>query len=685
MKKVLLPFLAISLFLAQPVVTYAQTQKEIQQQMRDAVNDLNKQVADLEKRIADAKKNKDDAESIKSMEEEMAMLKKQVALMGGLNKDLDRIPGFKNEKPKKNPFVGKGRFPERKSGLLASLPDGTINKQELITFLTATNTELKKKIPAEKVKNAESILAKMKGDGAETGLAGVMAWYSNSPLEALLIITYASIRSPDDNTLNNCSALFNLCGLEDRAVPVLKYVLAHDPNNSTVLNNLGQAYAGLGDLNTSMNYLRAAMVNSPSHPEACATAAYIEAERGNTAEAVKLMSKALQTGYSEARVKFIDDIDPNNSLPRFTMSDLDLRNAQFFKNDFSFPPNCRDWRSSEDVYNKQQEFGKIINALAKRYSEDVLQNSMVTLTKTSPFNEAVYYKMKQIGDDYEYRVKNAFEMMMSQVNTITENSNLEREASDKKFTAEYKACEGTSNQAACMQGVTYRQCKDRQAIEEKYFSALADVSDNYKAKRLPLDMEYTNKMIWLMSLRSTDDRFLKAETGTAAVHFLNTIKTYILSTCNPVGKPNCEQLNPANPDNPNSPQYKKANCPFNIIVPAGPLKMNLNCSQFKIDITAGVAITYEKDFISKESTIAVGAGASVGPKVVELGAKAQVYVKFDGNNQPIDAGVQAEVELEIVGPVSPIVKAGFTAGVNSGINPTGQLSSPVNLSTFSWK
>ncbi len=662
------------------------TQKEMQAQMLEAINQLNIQIVELEKQLAEAKKNKEEEATIKGLEEQIAMLKKQVALMGGLNKRIPKLPGISDQKGTKNPFISAKRFPERKTALLASLPKRNISQQELTTFLTAIYTELKKKLPVEKVNAAQKIITALKGDPEKLAITGVTAWYQNAPSDALLLLTYAASKSPDDHTLNNCGAIFNLCGLEDKAIPVLKYVLAHQPDNSTVLNNIGQAYAGLGELDTAMHYLMACRTVNPSHPEACATAAYIEAERGNTAEAVKLMSEALKTGYSDARVKFINAINPNNSLPLFTMHDLDLKNSLFFRNDFSFPPNCRQWSNCEDVDAKQQEFNDKIGALIKRYQADIAQNSMVTLTTMSPFNEAVYFKLKQIGDDYVYRIQQAFELMMSQVKTITESSNNERMVSDAKYDAEYRACYGRSDQAQCQDAVTYRQCIERKGMDERYFNAMADVSENYKNKRFPLDLEYTNKVIWLMSLRSTDDRFLKAETAVVALQLLHTVTTYTLSTCSPAGKPNCEQYNPANPNNPSSPAYKNSKCPINIIVPFVVGKINLNCSKFEFEAGQGLVFTYEKDFISKETTIALGPGASVGNRwIAEAGVKAQGYVKFDGNNQPVDAGVSAEVEVEITGPISPVIKAGFTAGVNSGINPTGQLTPFVSTSTYSWK
>jgi hypothetical protein len=136
---------------------------------------------------------------------------------------------------------------------------------------------------------------------------------------------------------------------------------------------------------------------------------------------------------------------------------------------------------------------------------------------------------------------------------------------------------------------------------------------------------------------------------------------------------------------------KDANCPINAIIPiyVGPVnvvKMTLNCQIFKIEGGAGVKFTYERDFVARETTISVGPGVEMGtPWVVEAGAKAQAFVKFDNNNQPVDLGVSAEAEVELTGPNSPVIKTGMKVGVNSGFegNP-GVLQPLVELIPYAW-
>src|SRR6185503_6632061 len=211
------------------------------------------------------------------------------------------------------------RIPPRKSALLDALPKDELSKVELQSFLNNLHNDLKKKLP-EQFADVQKIVAALKNDAAQIAYTGVAAWYSKSPAQAALLLTYAASKSPADaNTLNNCGAILNLCGKEEKAIPILKYVLVSHPDNSTVLNNLGQAYTALSYRTTAMMYFGRCMQQSPGHPEACATASYIEAERGNTAEATRLMSAALKNGYSDARAKFIDNINPGRSAAYFPM------------------------------------------------------------------------------------------------------------------------------------------------------------------------------------------------------------------------------------------------------------------------------------------------------------------------------------------------------------------------------
>ena len=51
-------FLMVMFIIIKPVEAQTPSKSQMQSQMKEAINDLNKQIADTEKQLADAKKNK---------------------------------------------------------------------------------------------------------------------------------------------------------------------------------------------------------------------------------------------------------------------------------------------------------------------------------------------------------------------------------------------------------------------------------------------------------------------------------------------------------------------------------------------------------------------------------------------------------------------------------------------------
>ena len=122
--------------------------------------------------------------------------------------------------------VDNWKFPPRNIALLASLPKKVFNKAELVSFLNDVYSQLSKKFSTNISSSAQSIAAKYNNDGNKMGDVAVAGWYTNYQEEGLLLIIKSAINSPDNGMLlNNCAALLNMSGIEQKAIPILKYVL----------------------------------------------------------------------------------------------------------------------------------------------------------------------------------------------------------------------------------------------------------------------------------------------------------------------------------------------------------------------------------------------------------------------------------------------------------------------------
>ncbi len=671
--------LLFALFNITPLITRSQSGKEVQQQIQQAINDLKKQITDKEKQIAEAKKNKEDAETIKSMEDELALLKQQLSMMEKATKSIATIPSTMMDKAAEQVNADNdntpGIIPAKKTALLNALPKDDLNKAQLQTFLNTLYIDLTKKISAEKVANVKKIINQLENDATNIAYSGVAAWYNKAPAQAALLIVYAASKSQDANTLNNCGAIMNLCGHEEKAIPVLKYVLVTHPDNSTVLNNLGQSYTGLGDKQTAMMYFARCIRQSPNHPEANATAAKIEESNGNMEKALEYTEASLRGAYSEERAEFFNKRKKNCSI-RVLFNTQHTTVTKFFDpGALHIPPNCRSWTDCESVYPQQQQYFQMIGDFSMRFQQRVLQNQVtqsdILTMGESPFNKAALFKKAVIGDCYSERAQELFEDLQKKLSALVAQQQAEQRKLDDDFDKELKACPDIGK-SKCLDKIEYKYCKLKESLDNKYFSLLADISDKYTQNSYTEDVGYYNNLVYLEAVSSVNEKALTATCGAYAVVLLGKFQTYVMSTgCNPGSKPNCEQYNPANPQNPNSPDFKDPQCPIGLKLSFGPGEVSLSCKSFAIEVGEFVKFGYEKDFITRESTLSMGPGVSADiPGILDAGASAKAYVKFDGNNQPIDVGLSSDVSIGVKG-TTPIISAGYTMGVNSGFNYSG--------------
>ena len=68
--------------------------------------------------------------------------------------------------------------------------------------------------------------AKYGNNGQKMGEMAVTGWFTDYREESLLLIVKAATLDPGNGLLlNNCAALLNMSGIEQKAIPILKYAL----------------------------------------------------------------------------------------------------------------------------------------------------------------------------------------------------------------------------------------------------------------------------------------------------------------------------------------------------------------------------------------------------------------------------------------------------------------------------
>lgn len=131
------------------------------------------------------------------------------------------------------------------------------------------------------------------------GNAAVAYWMMGKPEMALYLMNRACKDDPNDvDNLNNFSAFLTMTGAEQLAIPLLDHLNKRFPQNSTILNNMGQAWFGLGDADKANKYLDSAIRIYAYHPQANLTKSLIEESKGNKQGAIDAVKRSIAEAYS---------------------------------------------------------------------------------------------------------------------------------------------------------------------------------------------------------------------------------------------------------------------------------------------------------------------------------------------------------------------------------------------------
>lgn len=286
------------------------SKQEMQHQIAEPIKLLKDQIADLEKQIAEAKKNKGDSESLNELEDELAKLKKQLALMEGVNKNLSNMSDKTIQRANEEET---GALPKRDVARINKIPKEIRSDRELTSFVQTVVTDVQNQLPfaekTEALKIYDQIKTKYKSANA-TANAASGCWMFGNMEKALFIMGKSCLDDiTDPDNLNNYAAFLLMAGAEEKALPILQYLNRKYPDNSTILNNTGQAWFGLGDITNAEKYFNDATALYENHSQANLTLSRIYKLKGDTAKAIVALKKSLKESYSTEKEGEITQLD----------------------------------------------------------------------------------------------------------------------------------------------------------------------------------------------------------------------------------------------------------------------------------------------------------------------------------------------------------------------------------------
>ena len=295
------PILLIALFF--PAVSSAQQEPagDMQSQMQSGIESLKKEMADLEKQIA-AAKQQNNTEEAQQLQQQLDMLKKNLsAMQGGTKKMQNAAPKDWEAAAAAEPDR---KIPRKDAARIATVPRNILSDAELQPFLVKTHNFVDRRIQAKNRSLAEQLFHTVKAKSPAAGAVAASAnglWATGQPEIALWMMGKAAMADPNPDNLNNYAAFLVMAGAEESALPLLMKLNQQFPDNSTILNNIGQAWFGLGDLDQSKKYLDQAVRFFAVHSQANYTEALIAEAKGDKPAAIAAVKHSLEQAYSQER------------------------------------------------------------------------------------------------------------------------------------------------------------------------------------------------------------------------------------------------------------------------------------------------------------------------------------------------------------------------------------------------
>lgn len=572
----------------------------------------------------------------------------------------------------------------------------TANRQEILKKLLY---DIQKQLSPAQLQETEKWLRSVNNNAIELADLGVMLYYKGMVAESFWCLAQAASFKPDnDYILNNLTGILNLGGAAPRSLPILRYLAKKYPTNSTVLNNLGQAWFAMGEWERSKSVLDSCLRISPNHPQANYTRAAIAEKESKNAEAAAYIQKSLKGAYNNetenlARKKSIK-IDWANSINRNHPTDA----AYISPLKFIPPPQCTNVLLAAETEGRWKAWAEAVGQVLNQINGGLAEASTNYEKALSAFEKnkqmapaipngimqqkaAILYKIYL--DKYAVIMRDANEYLQIKYEKEKASFEADLEAAHERIQKKYAAMSGEGKG-----DFSGQQCSEINQASNLYLQKMAALNNNFNNRfSEPARMLQIELMYWSLLLPEPQH--------------LREMKYYqhAMFAVQPLQMPS-EIVYPCGVDeNPVKSTHETDEvmpyCPISFKFKIKFVKVTGDCGKFELELEAGGLVGgFERDFINKKSTIAFGVGASLDlenkdaggisqnvkvpgiiPEFVDIsgggvGVKLQGFVEIGPNGVISDGGIRMEGSIE--GPLTDKgdIKIGGKMGVNSGVQVT---------------
>jgi tetratricopeptide (TPR) repeat protein len=202
--------------------------------------------------------------------------------------------------------------PKKDIARITSISKTPLTNTAMPAFLQSVHGQIITELDPYIIESGDKIYQWSKSENYSTTALGNLAvgfWMMGKPPVAVYLLSKACMDDPSDvDNLNNFSALLLMAGAEQLAIPMLNNLNIQFPKNSTILNNIGQAWFGLGDLDKAEKYLDSTIRIYTYHSQANLTKSLIEESKGDKVKAIESVKRSIKNSYSQEKESRLDKL-----------------------------------------------------------------------------------------------------------------------------------------------------------------------------------------------------------------------------------------------------------------------------------------------------------------------------------------------------------------------------------------
>lgn len=666
MNKILGNTLVIIIIIVTVSSAFAQNKKVNKNDEMPSQQELQQMMQEMEKEMEDM-----DPESKEMMKQMGIKMPDTKTIMKGIsgNSQEDLQKAWDNQ--------GK-TIPDKDGARIAVANSKRLTQANLPDYVKQVHNSVIAKVGTKGAAVADEIVATAKTSGKSSAQMANGLWMFGANIPAVLVLGKTISEQPaNDDNLNNYAAFLVMTGAEEAALPILNILNKKYPKNSTILNNIGQAWFGLGDLEKANAYFDSTLALYPGHSQANFTKSLIQEHKGDKSGAFSSMKRSIKTGYSITKENRLNgfnyklkgiDVDWNPPFPQDPLGFGQMNWPKYPKSVEESMTLEKEWEVYRETLRGktaaiEQKFEKAEEEFTKTMEDPlkIMQNLMKTNLKlqlsSKPFASKAKAKLEYYNENDDKLELQKYENQLQNLDELEENMSVIDNQHEKKLN-EIEATLGKKIGEGSTRADMEAYCAAINKNNDKYLQAANQLLEEANAKWIKYWRETMSRRLNYLQFAMPDEAF-EMEKLRAQMMWLGLIggqQVKFGNKCTYAGmdaqeKPKAKKL----------ADFYDMTCKQKSVMDLVIGKVTIECNKMTTELDAGFLKYSQRENMDNGTIIrgtveigkdfGIGEGVKMGPVKAELKAGAGAFIEFDSEgitDMGVKGGISAEVGTNLV-------------------------------------